>query len=245
MSAPLIYDGSYAGFLSAVFEVYRQKQTTPVIVAQSDGPTLFAGGITIETVEVHAERVASGIERRAGSDVIDRIYRAFLSEERARERILFEHIAAIIHHGADAARNVLFEHVLEVEKMAKRTGKEVHRMHAFVRFEEKTEGTFAAIIAPDCDVIPLIGSHFERRYPAMQWAIYDERRGYGIFYDTESIRWMEGVEHLEADAEMEPRFQELWRTYFRAVNIPERRNVRLHLQHVPRRYWRYLTEKRL
>ncbi|MEO6759204.1 MAG: DUF4130 domain-containing protein, partial [Saprospiraceae bacterium] len=25
--------------------------------------------------------------------------------------------------------------------------------------------------------------------------------------------------------------------------IPERRNLKLHLQHVPKRYWKYLTEK--
>jgi probable DNA metabolism protein len=244
MSPPLIYDGSYAGFLSAVFEAYRQKLTSPAIVAHSHRPALFADGIPVETVEAHAERVASGIEHRAGSETIDRIYRAFLSDERGRERILFEHIAAIIRYGAAAANNVLFEHVLAVAKMAKRTGKEVHRMHAFVRFEEAADGTFVSTIAPDCDVIPLIGHHFKLRYPVMHWAIYDERRGYGIYYDTESIRWMEGVEHLHADAEMEPRFQELWKAYFRAVNIPERRNARLHLQHVPRRYWRYLTEKR-
>ena len=36
----------------------------------------------------------------------------------------------------------------------------------------------------------------------------------------------------------------MWRAYFRAVDIPERKNLRLHLRHVPKRYWPYLTEKR-
>ena len=37
--------------------------------------------------------------------------------------------------------------------------------------------------------------------------------------------------------------QAMWRAYFQAVTIPERRNLALHLRHVPKRYWPYLTEK--
>ena len=38
-------------------------------------------------------------------------------------------------------------------------------------------------------------------------------------------------------------FQELWRTYFKAICIRERLNPRKQLNDMPRRYWRYLTEK--
>ena len=38
-------------------------------------------------------------------------------------------------------------------------------------------------------------------------------------------------------------YQELWKAYFKSVDIPERRNLKLHLQHVPKRYWKYLVEK--
>ncbi|MBQ3630355.1 MAG: TIGR03915 family putative DNA repair protein [Prevotella sp.] len=38
-------------------------------------------------------------------------------------------------------------------------------------------------------------------------------------------------------------FQELWRTYFKAICIRERLNPKKQLNDMPRRYWRYLTEK--
>jgi hypothetical protein len=35
----------------------------------------------------------------------------------------------------------------------------------------------------------------------------------------------------------------LWQSYYAAVNVQARNNPRLHLSKLPRRYWRYLTEK--
>ena len=38
-------------------------------------------------------------------------------------------------------------------------------------------------------------------------------------------------------------FQQLWKTYFKAICIKERMNPRKHKQDMPVRYWKYLTEK--
>ena len=43
--------------------------------------------------------------------------------------------------------------------------------------------------------------------------------------------------------EVEARYQHLWQTYFKHVTIAERKNLRHHIQQMPKRYWRYLTEK--
>ena len=37
--------------------------------------------------------------------------------------------------------------------------------------------------------------------------------------------------------------QDLWRTYFKAICIRERMNPRKQLNDMPRRYWKYMTEK--
>lgn len=38
-------------------------------------------------------------------------------------------------------------------------------------------------------------------------------------------------------------YQEMWRTYFKAICIKERLNPRKHRKDMPVRYWKYLTEK--
>ena len=45
--------------------------------------------------------------------------------------------------------------------------------------------------------------------------------------------------------EKELHYQKLWIEYFDHTNIKERRNDKLHVQHVPKRYWKYLTEKKM
>ena len=40
-------------------------------------------------------------------------------------------------------------------------------------------------------------------------------------------------------------YQEMWRTYFKAICIKERLNPRKHRKDMPVRYWKYLTEKQI
>uniref|UniRef100_UPI00124E72C8 DUF4130 domain-containing protein n=3 Tax=Acinetobacter ursingii TaxID=108980 RepID=UPI00124E72C8 len=47
---------------------------------------------------------------------------------------------------------------------------------------------------------------------------------------------------LELD-ENEGLYDQLWKDYFKSVNIEARNNIKLHIQYVPRRYWRYMNEK--
>jgi probable DNA metabolism protein len=180
--------------------------------------------------------------------VLDTLYRAFLSEDPAAPEAIHGHVRAVMAGGREAAANPLCEATWTVERLAKRTGREVHRMHAFVRFEQAEGGVYAATVEPACDVLPLIGDFFRARFASQPWAIYDARRGYGLYYDLEAVRVVDAVPLAEAsvpsEAAPEERYQALWRTYFEAVDIPERRNLRLQLRHMPRRYWKHLTELR-
>ena len=120
-------------------------------------------------------------------------------------------------------------------------------MEAFVRFQKTGDGIYYSLVEPDYNVLPLISKHFEKRYADQSWLIYDGRRNYGIYYDLQSVatvqlqRSSEGDEHVFDVSE--DKYQQLWKQYFRSVNIPARKNMRLHLQHMPRRYWKNLVEK--
>jgi probable DNA metabolism protein len=51
------------------------------------------------------------------------------------------------------------------------------------------------------------------------------------------------VNVIAAYSEDEGIYQNLWKNYFNSVNIASRKNTRLHVRHIPKRYWRHLTEK--
>ena len=125
-------------------------------------------------------------------------------------------------------------------------------MEAFVRFRLTKDDIYFASIEPDFNVLPLIEKHFKRRYADQKWVIYDIKRGYGLFYDLETVELInmdfpENFNFTKTDdaffATQEFEFQKLWQDYFKATNIASRKNMKLHIRHVPKRYWKYLSEK--
>src|SRR5690606_15615826 len=145
------------------------------------------------------------------------------------------------------------EHVLSVSKTARSVEREKHRVEAFIRFQKTEDGIFYCGIDPDFNVLLLIVKHFNDRYSNHNCIIYDIKRHYGIFYDLEKIeeitinidaQKLKALSATQLD-EKEELFANLWKDYFKSTNIESRKNTKLHVRHVPKRYWKYLTEKQL
>jgi probable DNA metabolism protein len=95
---------------------------------------------------------------------------------------------------------------------------------------------YYASISPDHRILPLVAHHFATRFRDQQWVIHDVTHGEGIVYDRHTGKWL--ILPMEIDHDPEPtpseeRFQQLWRTYFQAIAIAERRNLRLQQGKVP------------
>lgn len=142
--------------------------------------------------------------------------------------------------------------VLRVAQIGRQLFREKHRFEAFVRFQKLQDDTFYATIEPDFNILPLITTHFVRRYADQEWIIYDIKRQYGIHYNLKQVQEIHfdfqqinkyGEAPEEAFDAQEDLYQLLWKVYFKNVNIPARRNMKLHKKHAPVRYWKYLVEK--
>ena len=248
-----LYDGSFAGLLSAIFESYRLKvEASGFIAAYEFSGNLFENPLVTSTVPEHVERVKNGIIRKTSAQAVTMLYRAFHSEHPEVEMLIYRFIQLAMASTHNIEENFIEPCVLKINQLNKKIGREVHRMHAFVRFQKASDGLFVAVVEPDFDVLPLIGEHFEKRYAAQSWMIYDARRHYGLYYDQKRTEFITCTAEMhtrlrqqisDALATEDDQYQRLWKDYFGSVNIPERRNMKLHLQHVPRRYWKYLTEK--
>lgn len=249
----LVYDGSFEGLLSAIFEVYALKVPQPQIIkANRASDQLFSNTVSVSSDEEKATRVSKKITDIIGKDGLKSLWKATLYEKPGIE----DTILGLIKYALQTKKNVMgdFGHpdVLALQEVLKKLNRERHRMTAFVRFELAQDGVFYATIAPDFDVLPLISDHFRKRYADQRWLIFDTKRNYGLFYDLNGVITVEAhqseqdnrpsVLQLDWD-ETEKEFQNLWKNYFKSTNIQSRKNTKLHLQHVPRRYWRYLVEK--
>ncbi len=245
-----LYDGTYAGLLTAVFETYALKCIPDRIVYEKNHqPALQEKIVAVQTDEGKASRVLKGIAKKCSAETSAGILKVFLSEITGVEMLLYRYIKHLMAAVENVEEDYANPFVLNVQKLKKQIHREVHRMHAFVRFEKTSDDLYYATIEPDFNVLPLIGEHFEKRYADQRWIIFDVKRKYALYYNlTETTEvYGEELEQLFKDANETPEtsYQRLWKNYFDAVNIKERKNVKLHLQHLPKRYWKFLTEKKL
>ena len=247
------YDGTFEGLLTVLFSIYESKSPPNTIQPEATAQTgLFAPPAHRDTDEARAARVWDGLLKTMDTEARTRLYHVFLSEVPDREMLLFRYVDLALRSPVDVAENYANADVRRVQRLAQQMFREKHRMEAFVRFEKTADELFHASIEPDFDVLPLIAAHFTKRYADQRWLIYDRRRHYGLYYDltrTDIVRFenLAGRKATDISAtvldEREPLFKHLWQAYFNHVNIPERKNLKLHRRHMPLRYWKYLSEK--
>ena len=220
-----------------------------------------------------AERVWKGLEKHFSKDGLHMITISWLSEERALNQPLFNFICKVFKKPTpnpspregrmDITQNASDEDVLAVRNTCRRVLHEQLRMKQFIRFQKAKDGTYLAVVSPDHNVLPLVIDHFADRFNDQPWLIYDAKRHYGYYYgaspdpsqggevirvtfeDEASVPFDLSNGKLDADvlSENDKLFQDLWRTYFKAICIKERMNPKKQLSDMPRRYWKYMIEK--
>ncbi len=250
-----IFDESLNGLLTAVFEWFERKPGEVTLVPEKNyQPDAFSKALLITNDATKANRVWKGLQNKLDKDWMRKFYCAYLAENPATYNHLFKFACYIFCHTATAEKNYGNKHVLAVAQMAKKVEREKHRMEAFIRFKHTADDIYYCGIDPDFNVIPLILNHFKNRYASQKWIIYDLKRKYGIYYDLNQVEEIKmelnnGINDKKNAAALfstkEDLYACLWKDYFKSTNIVPRKNTKLHVQYVPKRYWKYLTEKQL
>lgn len=254
------FDRTLDGILSAVFDAYSLKQHPDLLVGEGDPLPLFYDEVhKVVTADNRAQRVWAGLERRLTKDGLRVITTSYLSELPELDSHLFHYIYKVFQRPEGTKsieRNMSDEDVLAVTNICRKVMHERLRMMQFIRFQKAKDNTYIAVVSPDHNVLPLITAHFTDRFRDQSWLIFDVKRKYGYYSDQNELTRItfEDVDSLPFDfatgqlisnvlSDDDKLFQELWRTYFKAICIRERTNPKKQLSDMPRRYWKYMTEK--
>jgi len=127
---------------------------------------------------------------------------------------------------------------------AKAVSRDIHKMHAFVRFrfvgvnEETGCEQFVAWFEPEYRITRLAAPFFEKRFAGMEWSILtpDECAS----WDGEKLTFMPGMSRQDAPAA--DAHDDLWRTYYRSIFNPARLKVKAMQSEMPVKYWKNLPE---
>ncbi|MBB6275116.1 TIGR03915 family putative DNA repair protein [Porphyromonas circumdentaria] len=249
-----IYDKTLDGLLCCVFFAYEHKIQPDYIVADTaQRPLLMEACYSIKTDTAKSKRVWRRLEEKLSKIAQNMFLLVWLSELPEVEMLLFRYICKMVDHPKGFEMNFGDEDVVRVKEIAEKVAGESRQMIQFVRFQQTTDNVYFAPIAPRFNILSLIASHFEERYANQQWIVYDTKRNLGLYYDKLSVRYVsfseedfEGLRRGKVEKEKlsdeELFYQELWREYFKSTTIRERINLSLQRRHMPKRYWRYLTE---
>ncbi|MBC8033164.1 MAG: DNA metabolism protein, partial [Chitinophagaceae bacterium] len=89
----LVYDSSFAGWLTAVFEVYEYKfEDVHIVPLDQRQDSLFGETHLVATCEQKAQRVWQGLRQRVSDRATTQLYRAFLSELKGMENTLLQYV---------------------------------------------------------------------------------------------------------------------------------------------------------
>jgi len=252
MSLSIQYDGSFDGFLSVVFEVYRQHLDVGEIVPQreydnscANATDLFMTPFTVVTNDESARRLKRAIVNAASQEVLNLLNVAFRSEEAGVEMGILVYLRKLFS-GVDPnyGKNPASMEMLPLFKTAQSVRREAGDMLGMLRFNKAPDGTYIAEIEPKYDIIDLIVPHFRGRFASEQWAIIDSKRGLAVYYDGIQVHDVVAPTPGELAKHAPPdEVTAMWKNYYDSMAIKERLNPRLLKRCLPVRYWKHMPER--
>lgn len=136
------------------------------------------------------------------------------------------------------------------KKMAKAIRRDIHKMHAFVRFKEIVadgnadeadgEAAYVAWFEPDHYIVEATADFFVRRFTGMRWAILTPYAS--AVWDRETLSFGPGADKSQVPSE--DRLEAYWRTYYASIFNPARLKIGAMQKEMPKKYWKNLPEAR-
>ena len=133
--------------------------------------------------------------------------------------------------------------VAEFRRLEHQVKRDLHKMHAFVRFRQVETPAGEEYIAwhePDHRILDLAAPFFAERFAVMRWA---------ILTPDASVRWDPVEKQLtfgpgvsRQHAPQGDDFEALWQTYYGSIFNPARTNLNAMRAEMPVRYWKNLPE---
>jgi probable DNA metabolism protein len=248
-----LYDHTFDGLLTCVFEAFNRREFPEYITGEDRQLPLFTESFRAITDDTKADHILQELRKKISRSALDMLFICYLSELEGIEIRIFRYIQKALLAEKSIETNFADPDVLELSKVYKKVAREEERMRQFVRFQKTADGLFFAAMSPAYNVLPLTARFFKTRFADQQWIIYDVKREYGLYYDLKTVETVH-FDRLPGAAETgrltpekldeyETIFQDLWKDYLKAITIRERLNLKLQRQHMPKRFWKYLTEK--
>ncbi len=128
-----------------------------------------------------------------------------------------------------------------LHRMERSVRRDLHKMHAFVRFrrlELDGDEQFIAWFEPEHHIIAATAQFFVDRFTSMRWSILTPKGS--LHWDRENLLF--GPPAAKGDAPQGDGFEAGWRAYYESIFNPARLNPGVMRSHMAKKYWKNLPE---
>lgn len=240
----LTFDSTFDGFLTVVHYTVKNRVRPVAICSEDSVQTMLQSTIMhIPTSMENADTVRRTLCDKAGYDNFKRAYYAFLSSHENSAMISYTYILYALKHGKNTSSYMSLPEIFNAYKLEKRVVYETDRMKGFLRFAVMEGGVEYAPMEPENDILALLMPHFADRLKNTPFVIHDLLRqkagvcARGTWFITDAADLI--PPELSADEET---YRKLWKNFYSAISIPERKNERLQTQMMPKKYRKHMTE---
>lgn len=238
----LIYDKSFEGFLSLVYQVYYKKLNPSKIENKYPNTLLLDDIKEIKTDEENASKVYEAIKKNFPKKCFEMILNIFMCDSKSFEMPLLKYII-LGFKNKNELFNINKEEVIFLQNLEKELFRHVHKMYGFTRFKELDDGTLYAKIETKFNVLYFLGKHFFKRLNNQNYIIHNINRKIA-FIKNDSYLGIQNIASFEEPklSNSEEKFDKLWQTFFDSIAIESRENKKCQQNFVPLLYRTYMNE---
>lgn len=240
-----VHEATFEGLLTAIYDAYYSNIKPDAIYSK----LVYEANLIDEVIIINSdntkfEKVYNAIKNKISKQSLNKIYYVFLSELKESSNMIYAYLRIGFKLGREVELHKNNDIVLNIDKISKKVFYERERFTGFVRFKEINNILYATI-KPDFNILPIIGRHFKNRLSNEYFIINDVKRDIAIVYDKNDY-YLTNLSKAQKDflinSKDESNYENLWKQYFKSVNIEERKNPRLQKRMMPSRYWENIVE---
>ena len=152
-----------------------------------------------------------------------------------------------VRQGPGLLGNLTDPDVLRLDRMCKSIGRDVHKMHAFVRFrkiDDDGRARYVAFHRPDHYIVRRTAGFFRERFGSMDWAIFTPDDS--VAWNGKQLRFGPGIDSAAArELVREDSMEEAWKTYYGNIFNPARIKLDAMRAEMPKKHWATLPETQI
>ena len=237
-----VYDGTYEGLLTCVFESFLRKEIPRNIQPEGQTQLSLSPLYHITTDEIRARRVAASLPRRLGPRVTEFFRLSFLTCLTDKEIAMLRFLHLAFRCGPCVLDMLTDDTVDVLTKAIRHMNQEAHLLKGFIRFSDY-HSFLVTVIRPKNFVLPLLQPHFCDRFSREAFLIFDENHNAALFHRPGQSKIIPLTElALDAPDAAEQKYRALWQAYYETIAIKARYNPKCRMSHMPKRYWDFMTE---